>query len=89
MEITICIGSSCHLKGSRDVIRILERLVAQNHLENSVTLKGSFCMGECAKDGVCVRVDDELFHVTPAETESFFNYEVLKRLKGKPGGAIE
>lgn len=87
MEVTVCIGSSCHLKGARDVVRILERLIAQNHLENSVSLKGSFCMGECAESGVCVRVNEEgLSHVAPAEAESFFNLEIRKRLKESQNG---
>lgn len=80
MEITICIGSSCHLKGSRDVIKILERFISLNHLDNEITLKGSFCMGECAKTGVCICINEERFNVTPSEVESFFNYEILKRL---------
>ncbi len=80
MEITVCIGSSCHLKGSRDVIKILERLISLNHLDDKITLKGSFCMGECSKNGVCICIDDERFNVTPLEVESFFNYEILKRL---------
>ena len=58
MLVTICIGSSCHLKGSRDVIAILERLVSIHGISDQVELTGSFCMGECAK-GVCVKVDDE------------------------------
>ena len=53
MEVTICIGSSCHLKGSRDIISILQRLIALNRLEDQVELKGSFCMGECMNNGVC------------------------------------
>ena len=53
MDITICIGSSCHLKGSHDIVKILERLVALNHLQDDITLKGSFCMGECTSNGVC------------------------------------
>lgn len=80
MEITICIGSSCHLKGSQDVIRILERLVSYHHLENKVTLKGSFCMGECTSDGVCVDVDGKRFKLFPSEVEAFFNREVLGKL---------
>ncbi len=80
MEITICIGSSCHLKGSRDVIKILDRLISQNHLKDQIALKGSFCMGECADNGVCICVNDERFHVAPFETESFFNNEIKKRL---------
>ena len=55
MEVTICIGSSCHLKGSREVIAILQRLIALTRLENRIELKGSFCMGHCADAGVCVK----------------------------------
>ena len=76
MEVTICIGSSCHLKGSRDVISILQRLIALNRLE----LKGSFCMGECMNNGVCVCIDGERFNVTPLGTEEFFKTEIMKRL---------
>ena len=79
MLVTICLGSSCHLKGSRDVIAILERLVSIHGISDQVELTGSFCMGECAK-GVCVKVDDELFSVTPADTEKFFNEHILGRI---------
>lgn len=84
MEITICIGSSCHLKGSQDVIRILERLVGHHHLEDKITLKGSFCMGECTSDGVCVDVDGTHFKLFPSEVEGFFSREVLSRLQNNP-----
>lgn len=79
MVITICIGSSCHLKGSREIVQILERLVTINGLKNKVELNGSFCMGQCVK-GVCVKIDGELFSLIPSETEKFFNEEVLGRL---------
>ena len=81
MDITICIGSSCHLKGSQDIIRILERLVSYHHVEDKVTLKGSFCMGESTSNGVCVDVDGKHFKITPSEADSFFTFEVLKRLE--------
>ncbi|HIQ98865.1 MAG TPA: (2Fe-2S) ferredoxin domain-containing protein [Candidatus Scybalocola faecavium] len=79
MLVTICIGSSCHLKGSRDVIASLERLISLHDLSDEVELTGSFCMGECAK-GVCVKVDDELFSVSPATVEQFFNEQILGRI---------
>lgn len=79
MLVTICIGSSCHLKGSRDIISIFERLISLHGISDKVELTGSFCMGECAK-GVCVKVDDELYSVTPADTEKFFNEQILGRL---------
>ena len=79
MVVTICIGSSCHLKGSRDIISIFQRLVSMHGLSDQVEPTGSFCMGQCEK-GVCVKVDDELFSVTPATAESFFNKEILGRV---------
>lgn len=79
MVITICIGSSCHLKGSREIIQILERLISLHNLKDKIELNGSFCMGECMK-GVCVKIDGELFSLQPATTEQFFNDEVLRRL---------
>lgn len=79
MEVIVCIGSSCHLRGSRDVVGILERLIALNGLRDQIELKGSFCMGQCT-GGVCVSVDDKRFTVTPSETEEFFNREILGRL---------
>lgn len=79
MVITICIGSSCHLKGSREIVQKLETLVEENHLEKKVELSGSFCMGYCVK-GVCVRVDDKLCSLLPENTEQFFKEEILSKL---------
>ena len=72
MEITICIGSSCHLHGSRDVIQVLEKLVTAHGLTDKVELKGSFCMGECTKGGVCVRVNEQKFLPHPCGCSLFF-----------------
>ena len=47
MTITICIGSSCHLKGSRTIIQKLEELIRERQLNEKIELNGSFCMGEC------------------------------------------
>ncbi len=80
MEISICIGSSCHLKGSHDLVKIFERLIALNSLQDQIELKGSFCMGECTSNGVCVSMNGQRFKVTPMEAETFFRDEVLKRL---------
>ena len=79
MKITICIGSSCHLKGSRQIVGELQRLVAQNNLGDKVELAGQFCMGNC-QNGVCVTLDGETFSLTPETTGAFFEKEVLSRL---------
>jgi NADH:ubiquinone oxidoreductase subunit E len=79
MKITICIGSSCHLKGSRQIVEELQRLVAQYDLKDDVELAGQFCMGNC-QNGVCVTLDGESFSLKPETTKAFFNDNVLKRL---------
>lgn len=79
MVIKVCIGSSCHLKGSREIIKTLEELIRKHNVEEQITLSGSFCMGQC-QNGVCVKIDGELFSLSPAATDSFFQDEVLGRL---------
>lgn len=79
MKITICIGSSCHLKGSRPIIEELQRLVEKNDLKDKIELCGAFCMGNCV-NGVSVKIDEELFSVKPDTVNEFFENEVLKRV---------
>ena len=79
MLITICIGSCCHLKGSRSVIQGLEKKIRENNLASKIELNGSFCTGECEK-GVCVKIDEELFSVSPETVDKFFEEEVLRRV---------
>ena len=80
MKITVCIGSSCHIKGSRRVVEQLQYLIGKNELSDKVELGGTFCMGRC-QEGVCVTVDDEFFSVSPETVDEFFNANVLAKLK--------
>ncbi len=80
MKITVCIGSSCHIKGSRQVVEELQYLIAENNLGDKVELAGTFCMGKC-QQGVCVTVDDKFFSVSPETVKEFFNTNVLKAIK--------
>ena len=80
MKITICIGSSCHLKGSRQIVEQLQYLVAENNLKDKVELSGTFCMGNCV-NGVNVTVDDKLYSLSPETTEDFFEKEILPKVK--------
>jgi NADH:ubiquinone oxidoreductase subunit E len=79
MKITVCIGSSCHLKGSRQVVEQLQNLIAENNLGDKVELGGTFCMGQC-QQGVCVTVDDSFHSVTPENVKDFFAKEVLAQV---------
>ena len=79
MKITVCIGSSCHIKGSRQVVKSLQQLIAENDLSDKVELGGTFCMGNCQK-GVCVSVDDAFYSVTPETVEEFFQTNVKEKV---------
>ncbi|HCF83181.1 MAG TPA: hypothetical protein DER68_04365 [Ruminococcaceae bacterium] len=78
MKVTICIGSSCHLKGSRQVVERLQALVSENGLTDKVELGGTFCMGKC-QQGVCVTVDDEFYSVSPETVDLFFKENILPK----------
>ena len=79
LKITVCIGSSCHIKGSRQVVEQLQGLIAENGLDDKVELGGTFCMGKC-QQGVCVTVDDTFYSVTPESVDEFFTKNVLSRV---------
>ena len=75
MKLTVCIGSSCHIKGSRQVVEQLQNLIAEHDLKDKVELGGTFCMGKC-QEGVCVTVDDRFFSVSPDTVDGFFENEI-------------
>ena len=79
MKITVCIGSSCHIKGSRQVVEQLQYLIRENGLNDKVELAGTFCMGKC-QQGVCVTVDDKFFSVSPDSVGDFFKANVLEKV---------
>lgn len=79
MKITVCIGSSCHIKGSRGVVEELQKLIKENKLEDKVELVGIFCLGKC-QQGVSVMVEDQFYSVKPDTVMEFFNTVVLARV---------
>ena len=82
MIIQVCVGSSCHLKGSMDIVGLLKKAIADNHLERDVTLAGSFCTGRCNRNGVTITVDDDVYPgVTKEGFRDFFQEKVLAKLK--------
>ena len=81
MLIQVCVGSSCHLKGSPEIVELLQTAVAEYHLEDEVTLAGSFCIGKCNRIGVTVQVDDSIHVGVTKETfREFFKENVLAKL---------
>ena len=84
MRVQICVGSSCHLKGSSDIIELFQAAVAEGKLEDEIVLAGSFCIGKCNRVGVTVQVDEEIHvGITKENFKEFFNDHVLSKLEGK------
>ena len=79
IKITVCIGSSCHIKGSRQVVEQLQALIAENNLADKVDLGRTFSLGNCQK-GDCVSVNETVFSVTPDTVADFFATEVLAKV---------
>ncbi len=79
MKVKVCIGSSCHLKGSKDVVDALQDLIKKHDLQNKIRLSGAFCMANC-QEGVCVSVNDIIHSVKPGQEELFFQKEILQKV---------
>ncbi len=79
MKIKVCIGSSCHLKGSKIIVEKIQELIKVNNIQDKIDLSGAFCMSKC-QEGVCVSIDDTIHSVKPEVTEMFFEKEILQKI---------
>ena len=84
ITVTVCVGSSCHLKGAREVILRFNEVLARHGLEKQVALQGSFCM-ECCGESVNWKIDDETFRSADCEEAmAIFQQKVLLPLGIEP-----
>ena len=81
--VTVCVGSSCHVKGAREVINKFNHLLKQHNLSDTIELKGSFCMERCGK-GINWQIDDTpVTSDTADDAVNFFIQQIISPLKGK------
>jgi NADH:ubiquinone oxidoreductase subunit E len=59
ITVTVCVGSSCHIKGAREMIGRFSDFLTREGLEDRVELKGSFCMEQCG-EGINWMFGDEI-----------------------------
>ena len=82
MKIEVCVGSSCHVKGGQDIVKMLKDAIKANKLENKVELTGTTCLGQCKSEGVNMKIDGAIVTgVTPAGFNDFFKTNVLAKVK--------
>ena len=82
--VQVCVGSSCHLKGSETIVNLLEAAISEHHIEDEVVLTGSFCIGKCNRSGVTVQVNDDIHvGVTTENFRDFFKENILNHINNE------
>ena len=80
--VQICVGSSCHIKGSQTIVELFQKAMSEHGVENDIVLSGSFCIGKCNRVGVTIQVNDDIhIGITPENFKEFFNEHILGALK--------
>ena len=78
LVVQICVGSSCHLKGSQQIVELMQKAVEEYNLDGDVVLVGSFCVGKCNREGVTMQINDDIHvGVTTQNFKEFFKKNIL------------
>jgi NADH:ubiquinone oxidoreductase subunit E len=80
VELCVCIGSSCHIKGSFNVIQTFQQLIEEKSLHEKINFKSGFCMKQCSNTGVAVSVDGAIHQVSPDKAGEFFTTQVISKI---------
>jgi NADH-quinone oxidoreductase subunit G len=59
LNVSVCVGTSCHIKGSQDILEGLMAHVRDNKLEDKIGIQASFCFENCGK-APNVKIGDKL-----------------------------
>ena len=82
--VQVCVGSSCHIKGSADIVELLEAAIKEHGIEDDIVLSGSFCIGKCNRVGVTLQVNDDVHvGITRENFKEFFNKNILDVIKSE------
>lgn len=80
--VEVCVGSSCHIKGSPQIVEMLRKKIEDGGLGDDIILMGSFCTGRCNRVGVTIKVGDEIYTgITPETFGDFWTGTVLPALE--------
>ena len=84
--VQVCVGSSCHLKGSEEIVGLLQSKISESQLDDEIVLIGSFCTGKCNRQGVTLTVDDDVHTgVTKESFADFWTNTILPAVEKKRG----
>lgn len=66
LQVTVCVGTSCHVRGAQTLLRKLIAQVEESGIVDAVDVKASFCHEACDR-GPTVVVGDTTLHRTTSE----------------------
>lgn len=75
VNVNVCVGSSCHIRGSYKIIELINNAIKENGLEEKVKVSAAFCLGHCM-NGVSVKVNDQIFGVNEDSFNEFFDENI-------------
>lgn len=59
VEVVICLGSSCFARGNKVTLRVIEKYIKENNLQDKIFFHGGHCFGRCA-EGPVVKINDTI-----------------------------
>jgi NADH:ubiquinone oxidoreductase subunit E len=81
INLSVCVGTSCHLNGANNVVMSFQYLIEEYKLHDKISFCASFCAQACSKDTVSVKVNDEKFAIHASEARAFFKEKILPLVK--------
>lgn len=67
LQVSVCVGTNCFIKGSQEILKKLINYVEQNNLTDMVDIKANFCMENC-DEGPSVTIGDKLIKKCSAQS---------------------
>jgi len=61
LEVSVCVGTNCFIRGSQDLLRKMIHHIENNNLKDVVDVRANFCMENC-DNGPGVTIGDEVLH---------------------------
>jgi len=81
VQVTVCVGSSCHVRGSRAVLKRFAEIIESEHLGDQVALIGSFCMERCGERMNWRFNDEDVSSGTVQEAEETLRTKLAEAIK--------
>ncbi len=77
LEIKVCVGSSCHIRGGAKTLKIMKSLIEANELADQVDLSADLCLDNCLQAPNIVVNGTIYGGITPDKAEDFFREHII------------